>query len=530
MPDLGHELTFGLFLPNPASQAATVVRLAQLAEQHGLDLIGIQDHPYNPDLLDTWTLLSHVAAATGTIRLFPDVACLPLRPPAVLARAVAGLDLLTGGRVELGLGAGHFADPIAGMGGPRLTRGEAVTALEEAIGVIRAIWTSDRPITLPGRFHRLESAAPGPAPAHRVGIWIGAYRRRMLSLTTRLADGWVPSQAYASPEATADLNARIDAMAVDAGRQPADIRRIYNVNGRFASHGGGFLDGPPAFWADQLAELVLEQGFSSFLLAPSGDIVSCLERFAQEVVPDVRERVFSARRGDARAGEPVLRAVVVVAPPPSPNGAGAERDGRWGDAGGLRVQDRPRAPRVDPASDPSRAGAPAGPDNVRNLVAIHDHLRAELEQIGQAVAQVAEGEMTPAAARTLISRMTVRQNHWTLGSFCASYCRIVTIHHAVEDAHMFPGVLAVAPQVRAVVDRLEAEHLVIADVLDRFDRALVDLVREEGAGGTEPAGIGSASIAEIGELADHLGDVLRSHLAYEEDELAGALELMPTPV
>jgi hypothetical protein len=67
-------------------------------------------------------------------------------------------------------------------------------------------------------------------------------------------------------------------------------------------------------------------------------------------------------------------------------------------------------------------------------------------------------------------------------------------------------------------------------VLDRFDRALVDLVREEGADGTESAGIGSASIVEIGELADHLGDVLRSHLAYEEDELAGALELMPTPV
>jgi alkanesulfonate monooxygenase SsuD/methylene tetrahydromethanopterin reductase-like flavin-dependent oxidoreductase (luciferase family) len=130
MPDLGHELAFGLFLPNPASQAATVVRLAQVAEQQGLDLIGIQDHPYNPDLLDTWTLLSHLAAATTTIRLFPDVACVPLRPPAVLARSVASLDLLTDGRVELGLGAGYFLDPIARLGGPALTRGQAVTALE----------------------------------------------------------------------------------------------------------------------------------------------------------------------------------------------------------------------------------------------------------------------------------------------------------------------------------------------------------------------------------------------------------------
>ena len=169
MPDLGHELMFGVFLPNPASQAATVVRLAQLAEQHGLDLIGIQDHPYNPDLLDTWTLLAHLAAATEQISAVPDVACVPLRAPAVLARSAASLDLLSDGRVELGLGAGYFLDPIAGMGGPQLTRGESVEALEEAIGVIRAIWTADEPITLPGRFHHLEHgrSGPGARASHR---------------------------------------------------------------------------------------------------------------------------------------------------------------------------------------------------------------------------------------------------------------------------------------------------------------------------------------------------------------------------
>ena len=522
MPDLGHELTFGLFLPNPASQAATVVRLAQIAEQQGLDLIGIQDHPYNPDLLDTWTLLSHLAAATHTIRLFPDVACVPLRPPAVLARSVASLDLLTDGRVELGLGAGYVLDPIARMGGPTLSRGDAVTALEEAIGVIRAMWTSEEPITRPGRFHALESAAPGPVPAHPVGIWIGSYQPRMLSLTARLADGWLPSQAYAAPDETAVLNDRLDVLATEAGRTPGDIRRIYNVNGRFAANGGGFLDGPPTQWAGQLTDLAVGQGFSSFLLAPSGDIVASIERFAQEVVPDVRERVAAARRGDA--ARPEVAAPVTVSP--TPKVGGGERDGHWGDAGGLRARDRPCAPRSEPvpAAGQASMATSSGPDNLRNLVAIHDHLRAELEQIGLAVQQVVEGELTPAEARTLISRMTVRQNHWTLGSFCASYCRIVTIHHAVEDAHMFPGVRAVAPQVGAVVDRLEAEHQVIAGVLEQFDRALVDLVREDDASGP-----GRAGIAEISDLARQLGDVLRSHLAYEEDELAGALSLMPSP-
>ncbi|WP_420122192.1 LLM class flavin-dependent oxidoreductase [Nakamurella sp.] len=516
MPDLGHEPTFGLFLPNPASQAATVVRLAQLAEQSGLDLIGVQDHPYNPDLLDTWTLLAHLAAATTTIRLFPDVACVPLRPPAVLARSVASLDLLTGGRVELGLGAGYFLEPIGRMGGPTLTPGEAVDALEEAIGVIRAIWTPGDPVTRPGRHHPLDGVAPGPAPAHPVGIWVGAYRPRMLALTARLADGWVPSQAYADPDRTARLTARLDELAIEAGRAPGDIRRIYNVNGRFGAAAGGFLDGPPAHWGAQLTDLVLEQGFSSFLLAPAGDVVASIERFGQEVAPDVRERVAAARRGAVTVPPaPAPEAVSIVGP-----AGGPERDGHWGVAGGLPVQDRPQPPRLDPA-----AAAPSFPDNVRNLVAIHDHLRAELEQIDQAVRQVAQGELTPGAARSLISRMTVRQNHWTLGSFCASYCRIVTIHHAVEDAHMFPGVRAAAPQIGAVVDRLEAEHHVIAGVLDRFDRALVDLVREDDAAGPTDQGI-----TEIGSLADHLAQILRSHLAYEEDALAQALTLMPSPI
>ena len=76
-----------------------------------------QDHPYQPRFLDTWTLLSVLAAQTSTVRLAPNVANLPLRPPAVLARSVASLDILSGGRVELGLGAGAFWDAIEANGG-----------------------------------------------------------------------------------------------------------------------------------------------------------------------------------------------------------------------------------------------------------------------------------------------------------------------------------------------------------------------------------------------------------------------------
>ena len=408
MPDYGHELAFGVFLPNPASQAGMVVRLAQLAEQRGLDLIGVQDHPYNPDLLDTWTLLAHLAGATEMIRLFPDVACVPLRPAAMLARSAASLDLLSQGRVELGLGAGYFLDPIAGMGGPRLTRGEAVDALEEAIGVIRALWTSDDPVTLPGRFHHLDGPAPGPRPAHDIGIWVGSYQPRMLSLTARLADGWVPSQGYASPERAAQLNVRIDDLAAEAGRVPSDIRRIYNVNGRFAGSGNGFLDRPPAVWAEQLAELALLQGFSTFVIGASGDIAAAVSAFADEVAPDARERVQTERSGRPAPAAPADSIELSGGPAIGEvdDGEGvAERDGRWGEAGGLPVADRPRLIRHRAAAA-AVAGPAAGRDNHRKLVAIHDHLRSELEHILQAVQQVAAGELDPRAARSLINRMT----------------------------------------------------------------------------------------------------------------------------
>lgn len=547
MPDLGHEVSFGVFLPNPATRPTAVVQLAQQAEAVGLDLIGVQDHPYNPDLLDTWTLLSHLSAATDTIRLFPDVACVPLRPPAVLARSAATLDLLSGGRVELGLGAGYFRDAIAGMGAADLTAGDAVTALDEAIDIIRSIWEAGSPVTLDGRFHAVRGAAPGPRPAHPIEIWVGSYRPRMLELTARRADGWVPSQAYAGFDEIAALSAQLDRMTVDAGRRPADIRRIYNVNGRFTMTGGGFLDGTPEQWAEQLTELVLGQGFSSFVLGPTGDIVTVLNTFAQEVAPDVRERVAQARASGHQGPASTGPATTSQAPEQISMAAmlatdgGRERSGSWGDAGGLAVADRPRVVRRPLPTEPGAAAGtsattpPAGPgtrDNYRDLVAIHDHLRSELVQIQAAVAQVAQGELDPGAARSLIAAMTLRQNHWTLGSFCASYCRIVTIHHAVEDAHMFPALARSDPSLAAVLERLEAEHVVIADVLDRFDRALVALVREPGqarsADGTDgPDVAGSAPIAA---LCDELADLLLSHLAYEEDELADGLRRMTEPI
>src|ERR1700730_7222626 len=188
---------FGLNIDPSAKNLQLAYSLAQLADSTKLDFISIQDHPYNANFFETWTLLTFLGARTQHVRLLPNVANLPLRPPAMLAKAAATLDILTDGRVELGLGAGGFWDGIASYGGPRRSPGEAVGALEEAMTVMRALWQpTEQVVNFSGQHYQIVNAHPGPAPAHSIGIWLGALRPRMLRLTGRQADGLVISASY----------------------------------------------------------------------------------------------------------------------------------------------------------------------------------------------------------------------------------------------------------------------------------------------------------------------------------------------
>ena len=296
--DYGHDLLFGTFVTPTNHPVHQAVEQAIVADRAGLDLVTFQDHPYQPRFHDTSTLLAYAAAKTERVRLAANVANLPLRPPAVLARSIASLDLLSGGRIELGLGAGAFWDPVVAMGGPRRTPGESVEALDEAIEIIRGIWdTSDRTVlSVEGTHYSVHGAKRGPAPAHDVGIWIGAYKPRMLRLTGRAGDGWLPSLSYleGGVSALSDMNRRIDEAALKAGRQPTDVRRLLNINGRFAAQGTGLLQGPPHQWAEELAEIALTYGTSGFVLA--SDDTATTELYAAEVAPAVRERVAKERR------------------------------------------------------------------------------------------------------------------------------------------------------------------------------------------------------------------------------------------
>jgi alkanesulfonate monooxygenase SsuD/methylene tetrahydromethanopterin reductase-like flavin-dependent oxidoreductase (luciferase family) len=299
MADYGHELEFGTFIAPRSARADDVITLARLTESVGLDLVTFQDHPYRAAFLDTWTLLSWVAAVTDTVRVATNVANLPLRHPAVLARAAASLDVLSGGRVELGLGAGASWDAIEAMGGPRREPGEAVEAVEEAIDIIRAIWkpAGGLGVYVPGDHYRLHGAKRGPAPAHRLSLWIGAYKPRMLRLIGRKADGWLPSMFYVTEDDLERGNRTIDYAAIAAGRDPHDVRRLINVSGTFAGGNGGFLHGPPQQWVDQLLPFVLEHGFSTFILGSEDSRTITL--WGREVAPGLREAVERQRRAAA---------------------------------------------------------------------------------------------------------------------------------------------------------------------------------------------------------------------------------------
>ncbi|RSN10684.1 5,10-methylene tetrahydromethanopterin reductase [Nonomuraea sp. WAC 01424] len=473
------DVWFGAFLAPEAAGSDRVLRHAELADRLGLDLIGVQDHPYQAGFLDCWTLLSSIAQRTERVRLVPDVANLPLRPPAVLARAAASLDILSGGRVELGLGAGAFWHAIAAMGGRRLSPGASIDALAEAITVIRALWTPGDPVTFHGEHHRLEGARPGPFPPHPIGIWVGASKRRMLELTGRMGDGWLPSSFHSPPEAVAAQARILDAAAADAGRDPAAIRKVYNIGGSLSPlPGDGFLDGPAALWAEQLTELVFEVGMSGFVLAPGVEAERDLRVFAEEVAPAVREAV--ARERGRPAPEPARRPVLI----PDLDEAG-----------------RPRTAGRDPGALTSGQARPG-----RRLVDVHDGYRTQLRQVRDAVEQVAAE-----TADRHGDRLAVRQNHWTLGVFCATFRRLLTVHFEVEDGRTFPALTERDPALEPVVKKLEQEHEVIAELLARLDEACARMIADP------------AAIDRVRTGLERLSQAMSSHFAYEEEELAGPI-------
>jgi len=297
MTDYGHPITFGLSLYPSVDQLSETRELAQAADAAGLDYLAIQDHAYNPEFLDVWTLIAYLAAETDRISFLPDVADLQLRPPTILAKAAASLSVLSGGRVVLGVGGGASAGGIAAMGGIRRNGSEMIAFTEEALQFMRTALAGGV-VEFRSDQHTIEGYQAGPVSASPVPLWLGSNGPRMLAVTGRSSDGWVsPLSTYVDPTAVPSRRRLIDDAARSAARDPADVRRTYNVVGAIGpARGGPGLTGEVESWVVALTDWSIELGLDTFIFWPTTAPMAQLEGFATQVVPGVRQRV-SERRG-----------------------------------------------------------------------------------------------------------------------------------------------------------------------------------------------------------------------------------------
>lgn len=275
-----------------ASGRSDPVAEARLAEDLGFDLVSIWDHPVGErPSFETWTLLTWIAARTERIGLATNVLGLPFRLPAMTAKMAETLDRLSGGRVTLGLGGGANDGEIAGAGGPVRTPAEKVAALEEALRIVRGVWTRT-PFSFEGRHYRTADAAIEPKPARPIPVWLGTYGPKALEVTGRLADGWIPSMPYLPPASARSRMDVVRAAAERAGRNAAALDYAYNLGVRV---GGPPPDDPERQVAgepDEIVERLLELtelGFTVLNLWIGGRREEQLRRFASEVMPALRQ-------------------------------------------------------------------------------------------------------------------------------------------------------------------------------------------------------------------------------------------------
>lgn len=291
--DYGHPLRFGALIRPSSADPHAAIELARLAEERGLDLVTVPDGAGDPEGLDAWSLLAWVAGATSRIEIAGTPLDLSERPPAVLARAAASLDLLSAGRLNLALGAGRPQAARAEDVAASLAHQPTADALEEAISVIRGLWAAgEPPLRHDGRHHRVLGAQRGPAPAHNLPIWIESSDPKLIGAH---ADGWLAALGPDDDRAHLQtMQALIDEAAIAAGRDPREIRRLLIMQ-----------PSPEVTDAtiDHLVALAVEDGFATFILAV--DDPYQLRRVADQVARAVREAV--ARR---RAATGVVERVV----------------------------------------------------------------------------------------------------------------------------------------------------------------------------------------------------------------------------
>jgi F420-dependent oxidoreductase-like protein len=276
-----HPLRFGLKL----SQNATIDTLTTIwgiADDSGFDHCWNMDHfaslggDDTLDIFEAWTLLAGMAARTTRTRVGCSVTGNTYRHPAVLAKAAVTVDHLSGGRLEFGIGAGWAENEHTMLGLPFGTARDRADWLEEALPIIRSLWTEPR-TTFTGKHYLLTEAVAEPKPVQtpHPPIWIGGVgRRRTLRMAAEHAAVW--NAPGGSPEEVAELSAVLDGHCADVGRDPAEIRRSVQIR----------VPADAAALVDEVAGFV-GVGVTEIILIVAAEPVAQAERVA-DLLPELR--------------------------------------------------------------------------------------------------------------------------------------------------------------------------------------------------------------------------------------------------
>jgi F420-dependent oxidoreductase-like protein len=280
-------LRFGLCTDQNLSWAKTLERW-RLFERLGFDSAWDCDHyvqPSRPDgpYLEAWTLLAALAAGTERIRVGVLVSSNTFRHPALLAREAITVDHISGGRLELGLGAGWYAAEHEMYGIDFPPPRELVDRFREAVEVVDSLLRNEL-TTYEGRHYRLRDAPSRPPPVQRPRppLTLGAHGPRMLRIVARHADAW---NSFGTPEEIRSRGAILDEACAAIGRDPREIvRSLYYWVARAA--------GDPWSSTDAFLDVVgryREAGIEEFILDhPRDDQLDVLERVAADVIPRLR--------------------------------------------------------------------------------------------------------------------------------------------------------------------------------------------------------------------------------------------------
>jgi alkanesulfonate monooxygenase SsuD/methylene tetrahydromethanopterin reductase-like flavin-dependent oxidoreductase (luciferase family) len=258
----------------------------------GFDFVSASDHPCgtNPTH-EIWTMLSWIAAATSRIKVATRVLGVPYRSPAMVAKMAETLDRLSAGRLILGMGGGSSDEEFHAFGLRVPSPKEKIEGLEEAVRIVRGLWSKPT-FTYDGVHHRTVAADLEPKPEHDIPIWLGTFGRRSLAVTGRVADGWIPSLAFAPPNDIPKMRDRIVAAAEEVGRDPKEITFVYNVEVRIDSTtdaNSHVVSGSPEAVADELRSLI-QLGFGGMnLMAVGPNLDEQVERLGAELLPRLRD-------------------------------------------------------------------------------------------------------------------------------------------------------------------------------------------------------------------------------------------------